>query len=54
MPEREQFYSAADLAARYQVHFITIWKWSKSGKLPKPIRLGGNTTRWRPSDIARH
>jgi prophage regulatory protein len=54
MPEREKFYSAADLAARYQVHLITIFKWLKAGKLPEPVRLGGGTTRWRPSDITKH
>lgn len=29
----------------------TIWKWVKQKKFPQPIRLGGNVTVWRSSEI---
>ena len=29
----------------------TIWQWVKRGEFPAPIRLGGNVTVWRLSDV---
>lgn len=29
----------------------TAWRWSKSGKLPTPIRVSPQQTRWRVGDI---
>lgn len=29
----------------------TIWGWVKAGTFPQPIRIGGNITVWRASDI---
>ena len=29
----------------------TIWEWVKTGAFPQPIRIGGNITVWRASDI---
>lgn len=45
------FVTDIDLATVFQVHRLTIWKWSKSGQFPKPYRLGGNTTRWKVSEV---
>lgn len=45
------FVTDLDLAAAFRVHQMTIWKWSKSGQLPKPYRLGGNTTRWKVGEV---
>lgn len=28
----------------------TIWRWAKSGTLPRPLRIGG-ASRWRFSDL---
>jgi predicted DNA-binding transcriptional regulator AlpA len=30
----------------YGVSRITIWRWTKSGRLPSPQKIGENTTRW--------
>lgn len=49
-----QWLSDRDLAQRYSVSRITIWRWSKAGQLPKPRKLGGNTTRWYAPDIEAH
>jgi predicted DNA-binding transcriptional regulator AlpA len=55
MPTRDkQFLSAHDLARRWDVHYLTIFKWAKSGRLPKPVRLAPGTTRWRAGDIMQH
>lgn len=29
----------------------TIWQWVKRGEFPAPIRIGGNVTVWRLSDV---
>jgi predicted DNA-binding transcriptional regulator AlpA len=47
------YYRANDLAARYKVHVITIWKWVSNGNLPPPTRLGPNTRAWRSDLIER-
>ena len=48
------FYTAKDLARRWRIHPITVWKWSAAGKIPKPAKLGPNTSRWRGRDILEH
>jgi predicted DNA-binding transcriptional regulator AlpA len=55
MSEADRFYyTAADLAKRYKVHKITIFKWVRAGRLPPPDKLAPNTTRWRSDRIAKH
>ena len=34
------------LAKFYDASRSTIWKWSREGKLPKPIKLTSGATRW--------
>ena len=34
------------LAQVLVVSAVTNWRWSKDGRLPKPRKLGANTTRW--------
>lgn len=43
----------ADMRTRYRVSGSTIWNWAsdESIGLPKPIKLGPNTTVWRLSDL---
>jgi prophage regulatory protein len=50
----DAFLSAHDLALRWDVHYLTIFKWAKAGRLPKPVRLGPGTTTWRSSEILSH
>ncbi len=38
--------SAAQLAERYGVDASTIWRWSKSGILPTPLRISEGCTRF--------
>ena len=42
------------LADRYGVSRATVWNWSKLGVLPRPKKVGPNTTRWDDDEIARH
>jgi prophage regulatory protein len=34
------------------IHEMTVWKWQRVGKMPKPIKVGDNTTAWRATDIS--
>ena len=34
------------------IHEMTVWKWQRVGKMPKPIQVGDNTTAWRAIDIS--
>lgn len=45
------FVSCQTLAAALETSLTTIWRWSKSGRLPKPHRLGEGTTRWRVGEV---
>lgn len=45
------YLSVEQVAARYNVSKDTIWRWRREGEFPKPIRLGGKTSRWRLSEI---
>lgn len=38
--------SASTLADACEVSITTIWRWSKSGRLPPAIKVGPNSTRW--------
>jgi hypothetical protein len=45
-------YSSDKVLARYfDTTRKTIWIWSKEGKLPRPHKIGENTTRWSNSEI---
>jgi predicted DNA-binding transcriptional regulator AlpA len=48
------FFTAHDLAKRYQVHLQTIFGWASTGRLPKPLKFGNGTTRWRSDHIYTH
>ncbi|MFC3105012.1 helix-turn-helix transcriptional regulator [Salinisphaera aquimarina] len=39
------------LATRWQVSRNTIWRWARLGRIPSPIRLAANVTRWRLEEI---
>lgn len=43
--------SAKTIAHALETSEATVWRWSASGKLPKPHKLGGGTTRWRTDEL---
>jgi predicted DNA-binding transcriptional regulator AlpA len=45
------YVSARTLAAALETSPSTIWRWSKSGRLPQPYRLSEGTTRWRVCEV---
>lgn len=42
---------ARTLAGLLDISEVTVWRWSKSGKLPKPRKLGANTTRFNVGEV---
>lgn len=46
-----KYISAAQLAERYSVDRSTVWRWTSDGKLPAPIKLSDQVTRWNLDDI---
>lgn len=45
------FYTVKQVAERYGVGPATVWRWSRKGPFPKPVKLGDNCTRWRLADL---
>ena len=46
-----QFLTDKKVAERYSSSRSTIWRWLSEGKLPKPVKLNGTSTRWKLSDL---
>lgn len=40
-----------DRAPLLSISSATLWRWVRQSRFPQPIRLGGNSTFWRVSDI---
>lgn len=45
------FLKDTEVAIRYGVSRPTIWRLTKNGNFPKPVKLGAGSTRWRASDL---
>jgi predicted DNA-binding transcriptional regulator AlpA len=47
-----EYLSDVELARRFAVSRVTIWRWSSQGILPKPLAIGPNCSRWQAEEIA--
>jgi predicted DNA-binding transcriptional regulator AlpA len=45
------YLSDRQVAQRYGISRVSVWRWVSSGRLPRPSRLGPHTTRWRLDDL---
>lgn len=45
------FVGLSTMEGLFQTSSTTIWRWSRDGKLPRPRKLGGNTTRWNVGEL---
>lgn len=34
------------IAALAEVSKVTVWRWAREGRIPKPKKIGPNCTRW--------
>jgi prophage regulatory protein len=46
--------TVGDVARRLRISRRTVWRWSAAGRLPAPLRLGPQCTRWRAAEIQRY
>jgi len=47
----QTYLSVEQVSVRFNVSKDTIWRWRRESDFPKPILLGGRTSRWRLSDL---
>jgi len=46
-----KYLSDKTVAERYDTSRATIWRWTREGKLPQPVRLSAGSTRWKLDDL---
>jgi predicted DNA-binding transcriptional regulator AlpA len=46
-----QYLTDKQLATRYGVTRVTVWRWVKEQDFPQPHRLSQNCTRWQVSEV---
>lgn len=51
MEAKQLFLQDRDVALRYGVSRLTIWKWLRDNSFPQPIKLSPGCTRWRLTDL---
>lgn len=51
---KTQWLRDIDVAARYSVSRMSVWRWVQQGRLPKPRKLSPGCTRWNVADLAAH
>lgn len=49
-----KFSRVQKVAERYDCSVQTIWRWVRQGQLPKPVKLGPNTTAWAEEELDAH
>lgn len=47
------FVRVETVAALYATTPSSVWRWSKSGHLPKPTKIGPQVTAWNVGDLRR-
>ncbi len=45
--------SVNEVAELLSVSPRSVWRFAAAGKLPRPLRVGGRSARWRASEIQR-
>lgn len=46
-----QWMTDRDVAERYSISRISVWRWAREGIIPTPYKLGPNVTRWKSSEL---
>jgi predicted DNA-binding transcriptional regulator AlpA len=46
------FFRAKEVAQLLGIHEMTVWRWARSGRFPRPIKIGVQVTGWFARDIA--
>lgn len=48
----ENIYRKRELLEGLQISSVTLWRWVRAGRFPKPIRLGPNTVGWLKNEVS--
>lgn len=48
-----KYLSVHSVAARYECHPSSVWRWVAQGTFPHPVRIGG-MTRWLETEVEEH
>ena len=46
-----KFCKDTDLAERFGVHRITIWRWVRENHFPRPVHFSKGCTRWNIEEV---
>lgn len=49
--QQERLLQAKEVAHICGIGVSTVWRSSKLGSMPKPIKVSANTTRWKLSEV---
>jgi prophage regulatory protein len=49
--EKQKFLTDVEVANRYKVHKVTIWRWAKNNKIPIPVKISDRCTRWKLREL---
>jgi predicted DNA-binding transcriptional regulator AlpA len=44
--------AVAEVARVLGISIPTVWRWSSEGRIPPPLKLGKNVTRWDGAELA--
>lgn len=48
---KNAYFRDIELATRYNVSRVTIWRWVKDGTFPSPVKLSPGCTRWKGDSV---
>ena len=48
------FLTAEEVAQRYGINRATVYRWVAMGTIPKPVRVGGRTSRFLREELDAH
>lgn len=47
----KELQTVKEVAVLFKLSTSSIWRLSKAGKLPSPVKIGLNSTRWKQSEL---
>ena len=51
LKEGRDLLTVRDVAFRLSMSVRNVWRKAETGEIPKPVKIGGKTIRWRVSDL---
>lgn len=46
-----KFLAVTQMAERYSVSTDSIWRWTRAGRLPAPVKINPQVVRWRLEEV---